>query len=81
MVSQAPGRAPLLAGSPLQAQLISRTDSSKPARRAKAGGPQEIGFETKTAIALGQLRQARDEGVPVGIVLGDAGYSCTARGW
>jgi SRSO17 transposase len=43
-------------------------------RRAKAGVPEEIGFETKTAIALGQLRQARDEGVPVGTVLGDAGY-------
>jgi SRSO17 transposase len=45
-----------------------------PARRAKAGVPAEIGFATKTAIALGQLRQARDEGVPVGIVLGDAAY-------
>jgi SRSO17 transposase len=43
-------------------------------RRAKAGVPEEIGFETKTAIALGQIRQARDEGVPVGTVLGDAGY-------
>jgi SRSO17 transposase len=45
-----------------------------PGRRANAGVPQEIGFATKTAIALGQLRQAREEGVPVGIVLGDAGY-------
>jgi SRSO17 transposase len=45
-----------------------------PGRRARAGVPEEIGFETKTAIALGQLRQARDEGVPVGTVLGDAGY-------
>jgi SRSO17 transposase len=44
------------------------------ARRAKAGVPEAIGFGTKTAIALGQLRQARDEGVPVGTVLGDAGY-------
>ncbi|HEX6013898.1 MAG TPA: IS701 family transposase [Geminicoccaceae bacterium] len=43
-------------------------------RRARAGVPEAIGFETKTAIALGQLRQAREEGVPVGIVLGDAGY-------
>src|SRR5918995_963926 len=34
----------------------------------------EIGFATKTAIALGQIRQALDEGVPVGVVLGDAGY-------
>jgi SRSO17 transposase len=43
-------------------------------RRAKAGVPEGIGFETKTAIALGQLRQAREQGVPVGTVLGDAGY-------
>ena len=45
-----------------------------PERRAKAGVPEAIGFETKTAIALGQLRQAREQGVPVGTVLGDAGY-------
>jgi SRSO17 transposase len=43
-------------------------------RRAKAGVPEEIGFETKTAIALGQLRQAREAGVPIGTVLGDAAY-------
>jgi SRSO17 transposase len=45
-----------------------------PARRAKAGVPEAVGFETKTAIALGQLRQAREAGLPVGTVLGDAGY-------
>jgi SRSO17 transposase len=45
-----------------------------PVRRAKAGVPEEIGFETKPAIALGQLRQAREAGIPLGIVLGDAGY-------
>jgi SRSO17 transposase len=43
-------------------------------RRAKAGVPEEAVFETKPVIALGQLRQARDEGLPLGIVLGDAGY-------
>jgi SRSO17 transposase len=43
-------------------------------RRAKAGVPEEIGFETKTVIALGQIRQALDENVPPGVVLGDAGY-------
>src|SRR5919202_2735727 len=43
-----------------------------PARRAEAGVPEAIGFDTKTAIAPGQLRQAREEGGPVGIVLGDA---------
>jgi SRSO17 transposase len=45
-----------------------------PARRAKAGVPAAIRFATKTAIALGQLRQALAAGVPVGIVLGDAAY-------
>jgi SRSO17 transposase len=43
-------------------------------RRAKAGVPEEIGFETKTAMALGQLRDAHEAGIPLGIVLGDAGY-------
>jgi SRSO17 transposase len=48
--------------------------AADPQRRAKAGVPEEIGFETKTAIALGQLRQAREAGIPAGIVLGDAAY-------
>src|SRR3712207_1330717 len=34
-----------------------------PKRRAKAGVPAEIGFETKTAIALGQIQAALAEGV------------------
>ena len=45
-----------------------------PARRAKVGVPETIRFETKTTIALGQLRQALAAGVPVGILLGDAAY-------
>ncbi|MGZ3603218.1 MAG: IS701 family transposase [Ktedonobacterales bacterium] len=45
------------------------------ARRRKAVGvPKDIVFETKPAIALGQLRQALLASVPVGIVLGDAAY-------
>jgi len=48
--------------------------AADPQRRAKAGVPEGIEFETKTAIALGQLRQARQAGVPAGVVLGDAGY-------
>jgi SRSO17 transposase len=36
--------------------------------------PAAIRFETKTVIALGQLRQALASGVPVGIVLGDPAY-------
>ncbi len=43
-------------------------------RRAKAGIPDEIGFATKTAMALAQMRQALANHVPVGIVLADPGY-------
>src|SRR4051812_4714891 len=43
-------------------------------RRQAAGVPADIAFATKPAIALGQIRQALADGVPVGIVLGDAGY-------
>jgi SRSO17 transposase len=48
--------------------------ANDPLRRAKVGVPAVIGFETKTAIALGQLRQALAAGVPVGIVLDDPAY-------
>ena len=48
--------------------------AADPQRRAKAGVPEEITFETKTAIALAQIRQAREDGVPAGVVLGDAAY-------
>ena len=48
--------------------------ANDPARRAKAGVPAAIGFESKTAIALGPLHQALGDGVPVGIVLGDPAY-------
>src|SRR3954447_22258672 len=45
-----------------------------PARRAKAGVPGEVVFRTKPAIALRQIRRALADGVPPGVVLGDAGY-------
>jgi SRSO17 transposase len=45
-----------------------------PERRARAGVPEAVGFETKPEIALRQIRQAQVEGVPPGAVLGDAGY-------
>jgi SRSO17 transposase len=45
-----------------------------PERRARAGVPEEIGFETKPEIALGQIRAAQAEGMPQGVVLGDAAY-------
>jgi SRSO17 transposase len=46
------------------------------ARRRKAGVPAAIGFATKPAIALEQIRAACAAGVPRGVVLMDAGYGC-----
>ena len=45
-----------------------------PLRRAKAGVPDDITFETKPQIALDQIRQAKQAGIPTGVVLADAGY-------
>lgn len=43
-------------------------------RRRRAGVPEQIEFETKPEIALGLIRRAVEEGVPVGAVLADAAY-------
>jgi len=43
-------------------------------RRKKAGVPTGVKFLTKPDIALEQLRAAKAAGVPIGIVLADAGY-------
>jgi SRSO17 transposase len=43
-------------------------------RCRRAGVPEEIRFRTKPEIALEQIRQAMKQGVPVGVVLADAGY-------
>jgi SRSO17 transposase len=43
-------------------------------RRQQAGIPEEIEFQTKPEIALGQIRQALEQNVPAGVVLADAGY-------
>ncbi len=45
-----------------------------PARRRKAGVPDDIAFQTKPQIALGQIRAALLAGVPSAVVLADAGY-------
>src|SRR6516165_9039895 len=43
-------------------------------RRAGAGVPKEIAFQTKPQIALAQIRAALEAGVPPAPVLADAGY-------
>jgi SRSO17 transposase len=48
--------------------------AADPARRTKAGVPEEVTFRTKPEIALEQIRAAIEAGVPPGVVLMDAGY-------
>jgi SRSO17 transposase len=45
-----------------------------PVRRAKAEIPKTLPFRTKPQIALEQIRQALADGLPPGVVLGDAAY-------
>jgi SRSO17 transposase len=49
------------------------------ARRAKAGIPATVTFQTKPEIALEQLRTACAAGVPRAVVLMDAGYGADTR--
>jgi SRSO17 transposase len=43
-------------------------------RREKAGVPEQVEFATKNEIAVEQIRAAKMEGVPLGIVLADPAY-------
>jgi SRSO17 transposase len=45
-----------------------------PNRRRKAGVPEGVSFKTKPQIALDQIREACEAGLPRGVVLMDAGY-------
>jgi len=60
---------------PLAYQLYLPKDwAGDAARRETAGVPEDITFATKPEIALAQMRQAIGQGVPMGVVLADAGY-------
>jgi len=48
-------------------------------RRRKAKVPEDVVFATKPQIALEQIRQAYEAGLPRGVVLMDAGYGVDAR--
>jgi len=48
-------------------------------RRAAAGVPEDIAFQTKPEIALQQLRQALADGVPPAVVLIDPAYGCDSK--
>ncbi len=60
---------------PIAYQLYLPKDwSTDPVRRKAAGVPETPAFATKPEIALAQIRQAIGQGVPMGVVLADAGY-------
>ncbi len=50
-----------------------------PAGRRRGGAPEEVEFQTKPEIALGMMKRAINEGVPVGVVLPRAGYGAGTR--
>ena len=60
---------------PIAYQLYLPKDwAADPVRRKAAGVPETQAFATKPTIALDQIRQAIDQGVPMGVMLADAGY-------
>ncbi|HEY6372101.1 MAG TPA: IS701 family transposase [Candidatus Sulfotelmatobacter sp.] len=48
-------------------------------RRKTAGVPKEIKFQTKPELALAQIREAVERGIPAGVVLTDAAYGTDTR--
>jgi SRSO17 transposase len=53
--------------------------ANDPERRRKAKVPEDIVFQSKTDIALDQIRTAMAQGMTQGVVLADAGYGSAAE--
>lgn len=49
------------------------------ARRKKAGVPDQVVFQTKTALAMEQIDGALAAGIPTGVLLADAAYGTETR--
>ena len=49
------------------------------ARRREARIPDEVVFKTKPALALEMLTRAHQDGLPLGVVLADAGYGSSSE--
>jgi SRSO17 transposase len=68
-----------VAGLPIAARLYLPEDwIANDERRAKAGIPLDVGFQTKPSLALDQIRAAHAAGVPPGVVLADEVYGSCA---
>ncbi|OXC80440.1 IS701 family transposase [Caballeronia sordidicola] len=64
-----------LASVPVGYQLYLPKDwATDPVRRKNAGVPDGVTFATKPEIALAQMHEALASGMPMGVVLADAGY-------
>jgi SRSO17 transposase len=57
---------------------LPETWANDPARRQEARIPNEIQFKTKPELALEMIKRAVSEGIPKGVILGDAGYGSSA---
>lgn len=53
--------------------------TDNPARRAEAHVPEDLVFKTKPELALAMLKRAHEDGLPLGVVLADAGYGTSAE--
>ncbi len=60
---------------PIAHQLyLPETWANDPEKRKKTGIPDDVPFQTKQAISLGQIQDALADGVTPGVVLADAAY-------